>query len=290
MTRGKSICNVLKTIRKQVADANEIKYEPRECHHQGECRGTRPACEAEVRYLESQLNIRRQLGKAVAIIGISAGLSVLTSCGDKAKKVATMSEEQSKLMEGKVLREPAKQLDGDVEYRSPVDTFIIEKEPSKVKKHTAKVVFNETNKGKVPITQESLDEGQAFEVVGNVDEEILQPEPPAVGENQLTLMGDVVEQMPSFPGGPQALLNYLSEHINYPEGYEEICIQGRVVITFVVEKDGSLSDITVVKSLEKAFDEEALRAVKSMPNWIPGMQDGKPVRVKYTVPVNFRLK
>ena len=286
MTRGKSICNVLKTIRKQVADANEIKYEPRECHHQGECRGTCPACEAEVRYLESQLNIRRQLGKAVAIIGISAGLSVLTSCGDKAKKVATMSEEQSKLMEGKVLREPAKQLDGDVEYRSPVDTVIIEKEPSKVKKHTAKVVFNETNKGKVPITQESLDEGQAFEVVGNVDEEILQPEPPTVGENQLTLMGDVVEQMPSFPGGPQALLDYLSEHINYPEGYEETCVQGRVVITFVVEKDGSLSDITVVKSLEKAFDEEAVRAVKSMPNWIPGT----PVRVKYTVPVTFRLK
>ena len=286
MTRGKSICNVLKTIRKQVADANEIKYEPRECHHQGECRGTCPACEAEVRYLESQLNIRRQLGKAVAIIGISAGLSVLTSCGDKAKKVATMSEEQSKLMEGKVLREPAKQLDGDVEYRSPVDTVIIEKEPSKVKKRTAKVVFNETNKGKVPITQESLDEGQAFEVVGNVDEEILQPEPPTVGENQLTLMGDVVEQMPSFPGGPQALLDYLSEHINYPEGYEETCVQGRVVITFVVEKDGSLSDITVVKSLEKAFDEEAVRAVKSMPNWIPGT----PVRVKYTVPVTFRLK
>ena len=290
MTRGKSICNVLKIIRKQVADANEIKYEPRECHHQGECRGTCPACEAEVRYLESQLNIRRQLGKAVAIIGISAGLSVLTSCGDKAKKVATMSEEQSKLMEGKVLREPAKQLDGDVEYRSPVDTVIIEKEPSKVKKHTAKVAFHETNKGKVPITQESLDEGQAFEVVGNVDEEILQPEPPAVGENQLTLMGDVVEQMPSFPGGPQALLNYLSEHINYPEGYEETCVQGRVVITFVVEKDGSLSDVAVVKSLEKAFDEEALRAVKSMPNWIPGMQDGEPIRVKYAVPVTFRLK
>ena len=241
-------------------------------------------------YLESQLSIRRQLGKAVAIMGISAGLSALTSCGDKAKKVATMSEEQSKLMEGKVLREPAKQLDGDVEYHSPVDTVIIEKEPSKVKKRTAKVVFHETNECKDPITQESLDEGQAFEVVGNVDAEILQPEPPAVGENQLTLMGDVVEQMPSFPGGPQALLNYLSEHINYPEGYEETCVQGRVVITFVVEKDGSLSDITVVKSLEKAFDEEALRAVKSMPNWIPGMQDGKPVRVKYTVPVNFRLK
>ena len=290
MTRGKSICNVLKTIRKQVADANEIRYEPRECHHQGECRGTCPACEAEVRYLESQLNIRKQLGKAVVILGISAGLSALASCGDKAKKVATMSEEQSKLMEGKVMRKPAKQLDGDVEYRSPVDTVIIEKDPSKVKKRTAKVAFHETNKGTDSITQESLDEGQPFEVLGNADAVIPQPEPPAVGEIKPTLMGDVVEQMPSFPGGPQALLNYLSEHINYPEGYEEICIQGRVVITFVVEKDGSLSDITVVKSLEKAFDEEALRAVKSMPKWIPAMQNGEPVRVKFAVPVTFRLK
>ncbi len=290
MTRGKSICNVLKTIRKQVADANEIRYEPRECHHQGECRGTCPACEAEVRYLESQLNIRKQFGKAVVILGISAGLSALASCGDKAKKVATMSEEQSKLMEGKVMRKPAKQLDGDVEYRSPVDTVIIEKDPSKVKKRTAKVAFHETNKGTDSITQESLDEGQAFEVVGNVDEEILQQEPPTVRDIQPTLMGDVVEQMPSFPGGPQALLNYLSEHINYPEGYEEICVQGRVVITFVVEKDGSLSDITVLKSLEKAFDEEALRAVKSMPKWIPAMQNGEPVRAKYTVPITFRLK
>ena len=290
MTRGKSICNVLKTIRKQVADANEIRYEPRECHHQGECRGTCPACEAEVRYLESQLNIRKQLGKAVVILGISAGLSALASCGDKAKKVATMSEEQSKLMEGKVLRKPAKQLDGDVEYRSPVDTVIIEKDPSKVKKRTAKVAFHETNKGTDSITQESLDEGQPFEVLGNADAVIPQPEPPAVGEIKPTLMGDVVEQMPSFPGGPQALLNYLSEHINYPEGYEEICVQGRVVITFVVEKDGSLSDITVVKSLEKAFDEEALRAVKSMPKWIPAMQNGEPVRAKYTVPITFRLK
>jgi TonB family protein len=243
-----------------------------------------------VRYLESQLNIRKQLGKAVVILGISAGLSALASCGDKAKKVATMSEEQSKLMEGKVMRKPAKQLDGDVEYRSPVDTVIIEKDPSKVKKRTAKVAFHETNKGTDSITQESLDEGQPFEVLGNADAVIPQPEPPAVGEIKPTLMGDVVEQMPSFPGGPQALLNYLSEHINYPEGYEETCVQGRVVITFVVEKDGSLSDITVLKSLEKAFDEEALRAVKSMPNWIPGMQDGEPIRVKYAVPVNFRLK
>ena len=290
MTRGKSICNVLKTIRKQVADTNEIKYEPRECHHQGECRGSCPACEAEVRYLERQLNFRRQLGKAVAIMGISAGLSALVSCGDKAKKVATMSEEQSKLMEGKVLREPAIQLDGDVEYRSPVDTVIIEKEPSKVKKRTVKVVFHETNKGKDPITQESIDEGQAYEVLGNVNAVILEPEPPALGEVPPSTIWDVVEQMPSFPGGYKKMLAYIEQNLRYPIVAEEMGLQGRVIIGIVVEKDGSLSDIKVAKSLEKAFDEEAVRAVKSMPNWIPGMQDGEPVRVKYIIPITFCLK
>ena len=290
MTRGKSICNVLKTIRKQVADANEIKYESRECHHQGECRGTCPACEAEVRYLESQLSIRRQLGKAVAIMGISAGLSALVSCGDKAKKVATINEEQSKLMEGKVLREPAKQLDGDVEYRSPVDTVIIEKEPSKVKKRTAKVAFHEMNKGKDPITQESIDEGQAYEVLGNVNAVILEPEPPVVGEVPSSTIWDVVEQMPSFPGGYKKMLAYIEQNLRYPIFAEEMGLQGRVIIGIVVEKDGSLTDIKVVKSVDPSLDKEAIRVVKTMPNWISGMQDGEPVRVKYTVPVTFRLK
>ena len=130
MTRGKTICSVLKTIRKQVADANDIKYEPRECHHEGECRGTCPACEAEVRYLEHELNIRRQLGRAVAIVGISAGLSVLSGCGDKAKKVDSVSEGESKLMEGKVRIDSPKQLDGDVEYKSPAPESPAQRRPS----------------------------------------------------------------------------------------------------------------------------------------------------------------
>ena len=100
MTRGKSICKVLRTIRTQVAQANEIKYEPHECHHQGECRGTCPACEAEMRYIEQQLDMRRLLGKAVTIVGISAGLSALSGCSDKGKKVE--DEKLASLTEGKV--------------------------------------------------------------------------------------------------------------------------------------------------------------------------------------------
>ena len=137
MTRGKSICSVLKTIRKQVADANDIKYEPRECHYEGECRGTCPACEAEVGYIERELGIRRQLGKAVVIVGISAGLSALTGCGDKAKKVDSVSESESNLTKGEVMVDTSERLDGDVEYKSPVDTVIVDKDPATIKKRTA---------------------------------------------------------------------------------------------------------------------------------------------------------
>ena len=107
MMKGKSICKVLKTIRKQVADANDIKYEPRECHHQGDCRGTCPACEAEVKYIEQQLDIRKQLGKAVAIVGISAGLSALTSCTNNPKNVDKVENESSQLIESKAARPSA---------------------------------------------------------------------------------------------------------------------------------------------------------------------------------------
>ena len=101
---------------------------------------------------------------------------------------------------------------------------------------------------------------------------------------------EVVEQMPSFPGGDAALMSFLSKNIHYPAIAEENGIQGRVVATFVVERDGSITDVKVVKSIDPSLDKEAVRVLKSMPKWIPGKQNGSPVRVKYTVPVTFRLQ
>lgn len=101
---------------------------------------------------------------------------------------------------------------------------------------------------------------------------------------------DVVEQMPSFPGGTGALMQYLSSHIKYPAVAEENGIQGRVICTFVVGKDGSISNVQVMKSVDPSLDKEAIRVVKSMPNWIPGKQNGSAVNVKYTLPVTFRLQ
>ena len=99
----------------------------------------------------------------------------------------------------------------------------------------------------------------------------------------------VVEDQPEFPGGTAALLEYLRKNIKYPTICRENNIQGRVLVTFIVNKDGAIVEPEVVKSVNPSLDKEALRVISTMPNWKPGSQRGKPVRVKYTVPVNFRL-
>ena len=149
-------------------------------------------------------------------------------------------------------------------------------------------------------TQDELMESKAaigtFDVKGNDEsgevlkaKEVIATEPvkPKEEENKVF---DVVEQMPSYPGGNGALMQYLSSHIKYPVIAEENGIQGRVICTFVVERDGSITDVRIAKSVYPSLDKEAMRVVSSMPKWIPGKQNGSAVRVKYTLPVTFRLQ
>ena len=96
------------------------------------------------------------------------------------------------------------------------------------------------------------------------------------------------EVYPKFPGGPEKMFEFIAYNLRWP-GDDDSCIQGRVVVSFIVEKDGSLTDVKVIKSLDPAFDKEAVRVVKSMPKWEPGMWRGKPARVKYCIPIKFRL-
>lgn len=136
-----------------------------------------------------------------------------------------------------------------------------------------------------------------FDVKGNDDangeilkakEVIAEPEPPKHEEENKVF--DIVEQQPLFPGGPAALMKYLTEHTKYPVVAQENGVQGRVTVQFVVEKDGSISDVHVLRGVDPSLDKEAVRVVKSMPRWTPGKQNGITVRVNYRVPVLFRLK
>ena len=151
-------------------------------------------------------------------------------------------------------------------------------------------------------TQDELKETKtaigAFDVKGNDEaggtvlkavEEIATPEPPKQEAEQNKVF-DVVEQQPQYPGGMGALNQWLGNNIKYPVMAAENGIEGRVVVQFVVERDGSVSGVHVVRGVDPSLDKEATRVVSAMPKWIPGKQNGSAVRVKYTVPVTFRLQ
>lgn len=144
---------------------------------------------------------------------------------------------------------------------------------------------------------ETLDEVKSIlRKKGMLNIKYIDPSVDGVNEIKLELIpdsdGDVIFEMaevPEFPGGPDALLEFMRKNINYPADAREKDIQGRVLVTFIVNKDGSLTEPEVVKSVDPLLDAEALRLISVMPKWKPGTQRGKPVRTKYTLPVNFRL-
>ena len=124
---------------------------------------------------------------------------------------------------------------------------------------------------------------------------IVQPEPKGYealeGESEGVIGFEDVKYPPEYPGGNDGLIKFLSENIKYPKSAEKSGIQGMVVLQFVVEKSGAISNVNVLKSVEKSLDKEAVRVVKSMKHFIPGYnEDHAPVRVLYTLPVNFKLE
>lgn len=114
-------------------------------------------------------------------------------------------------------------------------------------------------------------------------------EPPVIEPAQETTIFTVVEEAPSFPGGEEARIRFLKENIRYPEEAKQLGIQGKVYITFVVETDGSITDIKILRGIGAGCDEEAIRVIKQMPNWIPGKQRAHPVRVQFNLPISFIL-
>lgn len=124
-----------------------------------------------------------------------------------------------------------------------------------------------------------VDENTEIEFIEEVKEEVVEDK-----------IFAIVEQMPSFPGGETALFKYLSNNIKYPPIAKDAGIQGTVYVTFVVDKDGKVKDVKVLRSIGGGCDEEAIRVVKNMPAWSPGKQRGKPVKVQYNLPIRFTLK
>ncbi len=231
------------------------------------------------------------------IIACQIGLTIKKAADAEAAKRAAMNQavELSKLEQPKkaevkqkqVKVEPEKvveQVKSSIKFTAPVIKKDSEVKPEDELKTQDQIMETKTAIG-------------SFDVKGNDDvngevlkakEVIAQPEPPKHEEESKVF--DVVEQMPSFPGGPSALMEYLHDHVKYPVVAQENGVQGRVVVSFIVERDGSITDVRVVRSVDPSLDREAARVVSSMPRWTPGKQNGSAVRVKYNVPVSFRLQ
>lgn len=226
MAKGKSTCKILKEIRSRIAEANDIEYVTSECKYKGDCLGTCPKCEAEVRYLEQQLSLRRGLGKAVIVAGLSAGMLVFSGCANDSKR--------------------------EVKYDPVVDTNLFDDIP--------------------------MEEDICF--VGEINNDTL-PDENGIYE--------LVDEVPAFPEGEDSLMNYISTHIIYPEKALEDRVEGRVVVSVVVNENGSIGDTKIIRPRSAELDKEAVRVVKTLPDFIPGKLKGKPVKVWFILPVTFRL-
>lgn len=240
MTRGKEICGILKDIRRRIAEANGIEYVAAECRYEGDCNGTCPRCEAEAAALWRQLDMRRAAGRAVTLVGLSAGLltaSAQDSGGAGQGCGSCHSGCQS----------------AEVSSGNPAAENV----------DTIKVIRSSDN--------------AKLRLSGKKDDR--------------QLFGAINEVMPQFKGGVKAMADYVKSSVDSIMAERNLKVDslsaGRCIVSFTVMKDGSITDVKVVKKLNDAFDSVAVDVVKGMPRWNPGKRNGKCMDVRYTIPVIF---
>ena len=247
------------------------------------------------RNLKAIITIAILAALCIILFYIKAGYDAYQAAHAKNENVTEISAlNQPKKKEAKVERkvqveekkEVVKEVKSSIKFTAPVIKKDADVKPEEEMKTQDQIMQTNTAIGALDVKGNS-DQGEILKVTQRVETEPVKAEPKPEVENKVF---DVVEQMPSFPGGPSALMQYLSSNIKYPVVAQENGVQGRVVVSFVVERDGSITDVQVARSVDPSLDREAQRVGRNMPRWIPGKQNGQAVRVKYNVPVAFRLQ
>ncbi|MCM1078481.1 MAG: energy transducer TonB [Bacteroidales bacterium] len=272
MARGKHTCRILKDIRRQIAEANNIELITSECRYKGDCPGTCPKCEAEIRYLEQQLYKRQLMGKAVVVAGVSAGVLGLTGCNSCETQTIDGSDilqgEPMELLE-KNVRQDLKETDsmhikeGEIaSSNESVSQGSSRRQGAQVKTVRCPATFTEQDTSHTVSTRDTLSNA---------------------------VFGEIMEIQPAFPGGAVALSQFIEENLRYPQ--TEACAQGKVVVRFMVDKTGNVCHPEIMRSnLPEEFSQEALRVVGLLPRFRPGAIGSQPVEMRMYVPVIFRLK
>lgn len=213
-----------------------------------------PKCEAEVRYLEQRC-ARSLAGKAVALAGISAGMIIISGCSG-----TTSSNKSDENLQGK----PIKSIEQIEE--SPIDS-IVEEGYVSAAEDTLVIKKSGLENAKYPVVEEIIDPEQEDKVYEAT-----------------------VDVRPTFPDGDEKLMEWISQHIQYPQNAYDSHIQGRVIVQFLVKEDGSVGDAKIIRSVFPSLDEEALRVVRTLPKFNHAILNGKAVEYWFTIPVVFRLE
>ena len=303
MVRGKQTCKILKDIRRQIAEANDIEYITSECQYKGDCTGTCPKCESEVRYLEHQLERRRMAGKAITLLGLSAGIIVMNACanspGQSAKNTSEIKLECQSVPTDKDSLFLIKGTVTDSLTQKPiVGANVSEKETTNGTLTDANGEFTLKVSGKYSLIIQYVGmETQEIEINkkgATYIQVALRESNMTMGESTI-ISGEILEgdvdyetietTLPEFPGGTQALFNFIRENLQYPNN--DICVTGRIVAQFTVKEDGSIVNARVSHGIHPDFDKEALRVINMMPKWKPGTKQGEVADTEYTVPIMF---
>jgi len=239
------------------------------------------------------------IAAAIGIISYSAYLDFkkaeeeARAKGEQMSQIEMLKEEEIQEEEEEVKYEEPEPEEQVVEEKVATQMMttinIVDKaDADKEVKNMDEIQENEAQVG--AINQEGkIDVGQVNDAVKAVQVvEEVKPEPKAAPEPERIF--EAVEQQASFPGGPNALMKWLSSNLRYPELAQQNNVQGKVIVKFTVEKDGSITNPTVVRGVDKDLDREAIRVVKKMPRWSPGKNNGAAVRSYFTLPVTFRLQ
>ena len=305
MPRGKQTCKILKEIRKQIAAENDIELVISECTYQGDCLGTCPKCEAEVRYLERELEKRQRLGKAVMISGMAlTSMLGMSSCGNNGTSSNKAADPQptdnmeitddssdiivsERPLAGELVADSASSRPACSSFNLEIPGDVIEVLPGDIIMEPPKKVSKDVGETDSLLIQMQSDRQNMMNVNSDEDEYFVNGDVESADDIFDAFM--FVEQMPEFPGGEDEMMKFVQDNVVYPQQAKDAGVEGRVFVNFIVETDGSVSDVKVLRGIGHGCDEAAVEVVKSMPKWKPGFHNGKAVRVGYMLPLGFQL-
>lgn len=296
-SNGKNICHALKTIRKQVAEANGIDYTPAPCHFHGDCSGTCPACEAEVQYIESQLGRLRLAGKAVKVAGLALGLTMVAGCNSSPGTPPSATDKPTAANETSPTSQPCPQ---------PHANALVSTTDEGAKPHAKHHYVRGNNRRVVKKGAAQADTTAIYmaDSSGFALPEVSVTSTPAKkiacyaggipyyqriarNRNHVYLNPEI---SPRYKKGDEAMRQFIENNIRLTTTMSAACGQFKVKVACVVERNGRLSAMRVIQSADSLYDAEAIRVLKKMPRWRPARMEGKRVRSLVVIDVPFVLK